>query len=77
MKKVCEKTKNNYYKINILVDTYGKKHILDYSFLLKNLHDSFVAKKLLKKIKFRRCKILADKGYLNYDFIENSENKTK
>lgn len=68
-----EKVKNNYHKLDIVVDTYGKKQILDYSFLLKNRHDSFVAKKLLKKIKFRRCKILADKGYPNYDFIDTTK----
>jgi len=70
-----EEIKNSYHKLDILVDTYGKKQIIDYSFLLKNRHDSLVAKKLLKKIKFRRCKILADKGYPNYDFIEMSKIK--
>ena len=70
-----EKIKSSYHKLDIIVDTYGKKQIIDYSFLLKNRHDSFVAKKLLKKIKFRKCKILADKGYPNYDFIEFSKTK--
>src|SRR3989344_3250520 len=51
------------------------KQIFNHSFLLKNRHDSFVAKRLLKKIKLRRCKILADKGYPNYDFIEMSKTK--
>ena len=73
LKELGEKIKNNYHKLDILVDVYGKKQILDYSFLLKNRHDSFVAKKLLKKIKFKKCKILADKGYPNYDFIELSK----
>jgi len=70
-----EKIKNSYHKLDIIVDTYGKKQILDYSFLLKNRHDSFVAKKLLKKIKFQKCKILADKGYPNYNFIETAKIK--
>jgi len=70
-----EKIKNNYHKLDILVDTYGKKQIIDYSFLLKNRHDSFVGKKLLKRIKFRKCKILADKGYPDYDFIEDMKKK--
>jgi len=70
-----KKIKNNYHKLDIIVDTYGKKQILDYSFLLKNRHDSFVAKKLLKKVKFEKCKILADKGYSDYDFIEMSKTK--
>ncbi|MDP2672596.1 MAG: transposase, partial [Nanoarchaeota archaeon] len=70
-----KETKNNYHKLDIIVDVYRKKQIIDYSFLLKNRHDSFVAKKLLKKIKFKKCKILADKGYPNYDFIEFSKIK--
>ena len=69
------KTKSSYHKLDILVDVYGKKQILDYSFLLKNRHDSFVAKKLLKKVKFKKVKILADKGYPNYDFIDLSKTK--
>ncbi|MFQ5531791.1 MAG: transposase [Candidatus Nanoarchaeia archaeon] len=63
-------TKDGYNKLDIIVDTFGKKQILDYSFLLKNRNDSFVAKKLLKKIKFIRCKILADKGYPDYVFMD-------
>lgn len=70
-----EKIKNNYHKLDIVVDTYNKKQIIDYSFLLKNRHDSFVAKKILKRIKFTRCKILGDKGYQNYDFIDLSKVK--
>jgi len=75
LKDFGEKIKNSYHKLDIIVDVYGKKQILDYSFLLKNRHDSLVAKKLLKKIKFKRCKILADKGYPNYDFIETAKTK--
>lgn len=75
LKELGEKVKSSYHKLDIIVNTFGKKQIIDYSFLLKNRHDSFVAKKLLKKIKFRRCKILADKGYPNYDFIETSKTK--
>ena len=67
--------KRNYNKLDIIVDTYGKKQIIDYYFLLKNRHDSFVAKKLLKKIKFKKCKILADKGYPKYDFIDEMKKK--
>lgn len=75
LKELGKKLKSNYHKLDIIVDVYGKKQILDYSFLLKNRHDSFVAKKLLKKIKFKRCKILADKGYPNYDFIEECKGR--
>jgi len=73
LKDFGKKTKNSYHKLDIIVDVYGKKQILMHSFLLKNRHDSFVAKKILKKIKFKRCKILADKGYPNYDFIETAK----
>lgn len=75
LKELGEKVKNNYHKLDIIVDTYGKKQILDYSFLLKNRHDSFVAGKLLKKTKLRKVKILADKGYPNYDFIYDMKKK--
>jgi hypothetical protein len=75
LKQFGKKIKNNYHKLDILVDTYGKKQIIIHSFLLKNRHDSFVAKKILRKIKFKRCKILADKGYPNYDFIETAKRK--
>jgi len=75
LKELGEEIKNSYHKLDIIVDVYGKKQILDYSFLLKNRHDSFVAKKLLKKIKFTRCRILADKGYPNYEFIDLSKTK--
>jgi hypothetical protein len=75
LKELGEKVKSSYHKLDIIVDVYGKKQILDYSFLLKNRHDSFVAKKLLKKIKFKRCRILADKGYPNYDFIEKCKER--
>ena len=70
-----EKIKNSHHKLDIIVDVYGKKQIINYSFLLKNRHDSFVAKKLLKKIKFKNCKILADKGYPDYNFIETAKRK--
>ena len=75
LKELGEEVKNSYHKLDIIVDVYGKKQILDYSFRLKNRHDSFVAKKLLKKIKFKQCKILGDKGYPNYDFIETAKTK--
>lgn len=75
LKELGKEVKNSYHKLDIIVDVYGKKQILDYSFLLKNRHDSFVANKLLKKVKFKGCKILADKGYPNYNFIEMLKTK--
>lgn len=64
------KTNRPYHKLDILVDTNNKKQIIEYSFLLKNRNDSFVAKKILKKIRFNRCKILGDKGYPDYQFMD-------
>ena len=75
LKDFKQKTKRGYHKLDVIVDTKGKKHILDYSFLLKNRNDSFVAKKLLKKIKFTRCKILADKGYPDYAFMDTAKER--
>jgi len=69
------KTNRPYNKLDIVVDTDGKKHIIDYSFLLKNRNDSFVGKKLMKKFKFKRVKIVADKGYPDYKFIEMAKGK--
>lgn len=69
------KTNRPYNKLDIIVDTNGRKHIIDYSFLLKNRNDSFVGKKLMKKFKFKRCKIVADKGYPDYKFIEMAKER--
>jgi|GEM_PF-2103698 len=64
------KTSRPYNKLDIIADTNKKKHIINYSFLLKNRNDSFVGKKLIKKFKFKRVKIVADKGYPDYKFME-------
>jgi hypothetical protein len=69
------KTNRPYNKLDIIVDTNEKKHILDYSFLLKNRNDSFVGKKLMKKFKFNRVKIVADKGYPDYKFMEMAKER--
>ncbi|MFQ5531480.1 MAG: transposase [Candidatus Nanoarchaeia archaeon] len=75
LKDFGQRTSNSYHKLDILVDTYRKKQIINYSFLIKNRQDSFVGKKLLKQIKFKRCKILADKGYPDYDFADTAKLK--
>ena len=75
LKQFGRRIKNSYHKLDIIVDVYGKKQIIDYSFLLKSRHDSYVGKKLLKKVKFERCKMLADKGYPDYEFIEQAKLK--
>lgn len=75
LKDFKKKIKRPYNKLDIIVDTYGKKQIIDYYFLLKNRNDNFVAEKLLKRTKLRKCKILADKGYPKYDFIEDMKKK--
>jgi len=64
------KSNKPYHKLDLIVDTNGKKHILDYSFLLKNRSDTHVGKKLIRKVKFKRCKIVADKGYPDYKYEE-------
>lgn len=64
------KNKRPYHKLDVIVDTFGKKQILEYFFLLKNRSDSFIGKKLVKKIKFKRAKITADKGYPDYAFAD-------
>lgn len=64
------KNKKPYHKLDVIVDTFGKKQILEYSFLLKNRSDSHVGKKLVKRAKFRRSKITADKGYPDYAFAD-------
>ena len=69
------KTNRPYNKLDIIIDTKGKKHIIDYSFLLKNRNDSFVGKKLMKKIKFQRCIIVADKGYPDDKFIQMTKER--
>lgn len=75
LRELGRRIKNSYHKLDIIVDVYGKKQIIDYSFLLKSRHDSYVGKKLLKKVEFRRCKILADKGYPDYEFVEQAKLK--
>lgn len=75
LKELGRRIKNSYHKLDIIVDVYGKKQIIDYSFLLKSRHDSYVGKKLLKKVEFERCKILADKGYPDYEFVEQAKLK--
>lgn len=75
LKDFKKKIKKSYHKLDIIVDTYGKKQIIDYYFLLKNRNDNFVADKLLKRTKLRKCKILADKGYPKYSFIDDMKKK--
>jgi hypothetical protein len=69
------RTNRPYNKLDIVVDTNGKKHIIDYSFLLKNRNDSFVGKKLMKKFKLKRVKIVADKGYPDYAFMDMAKER--
>jgi len=66
------KLKNNrpYHKLDLLVDTNGKKQILEYSFLLKNRSDTYVGKMIVGRIKFKRIKIVGDKGYPDYEYEE-------
>lgn len=64
-----KKQKFNYHKLDIICDVKTNK-ILDFLFLFKQRHDSYVAKKLFKRRKFKLKNkiILADKGYCDYNF---------
>ena len=64
------RTKRPFNKLDVIVDTFGKKHIIDYSFLLKNKSDTYVGKKLIGRTKLRRIKFLGDKGYPDYEYEE-------
>lgn len=64
------KTNRPYNKLDLFVNTDGKKHVLEYSFLLKNRSDTYIGKKIVGKIKFKRIKIVGDKGYPDYKYEE-------
>ena len=69
------RTKRPFNKLDIIVDTLGKKHILDYSFLLKNRSDTYVGKKLIGRSKLKRIKFVGDKGYPDYVYEEIAKAK--
>lgn len=62
------KPKSPWHKLDIIVDVKSKeKWILDFSFLIKQQHDSQVAWQLFKRLKLTNLLVLADKGYYWFD----------
>ena len=53
----------------------GKKKIFDFSFLMKQQHDSPIAKRLFKRLKFKNVVIVADKGYFCFDSFEQVQSQ--
>ena len=70
LKDFGRKPKANYHKLDIIANMKGKKKILDFSFLMKQQHDSPIGKRLLKRFKFRNIIIVADKGYFCFESFE-------
>ena len=75
LKEFGRKPKSNYHKLDIIADMNGKKKIFDFSFLMKQQHDSPIAKRLFKRLKFRNVVIVADKGYFCFDSFEQVQNQ--
>lgn len=69
------KPKSNYHKLDIIADMNGKKKIFDFSFLMKQRHDLPVARRLLKRLKFKNVVIVADKGYFDFNLFIQTEFK--
>ncbi len=67
--------KSPWHKLDIICDVQGSKQIIDFSFLVKNQHDSKVANKLFKRLKVRKSVLVADKGYFSFDHLENLKEK--
>ena len=69
------RTKRPFNKLDAIVDTLGKKHIIDYSFSLRNRSDTYVGKKLIRRTKLSRVKFVGDKGYPDYKYEELAKAK--
>jgi hypothetical protein len=72
------KLNNPWHKLDIIVDVKSKeKWILDFSFLIKQKHDSKVAWRLFNRFKLKNLIVLADKGYYwldLFDFLRRKNN---
>jgi len=75
LKEFGRKPKSNYHKLDIIADMNGKKKIFDFSFLMKQQHDSPIAKRLFKRLKFKNVIIVADKGYFCFDSLKQVESQ--
>ena len=62
------KPKSNYNKLDVICETKTGL-IYDFSYLVKQKHDSYVGKKLIKKFKLKNKIVLADKGYPDTDLV--------
>ena len=58
-----------WHKLDLTIDIKTKL-ILDFSFLIRWRHDIIVAQKIFKRLKYRKVKILADKGYYSYKLFK-------
>ena len=74
-KRIGFEPKSPWHKLDIICDVQGSKQILDYSFLVKNQHDSKVANKIFKRLKLKESVIVADKGYFSFNHLENLNDK--
>lgn len=70
LKEFGRKPKSNYHKLDIIADMNGKMKIYDFSFLMKQRHDIYVAWKLFKRFRFKNVVIVADKGYFDYGLFK-------
>jgi len=75
LKEFGRKPKSNYHKLDIIADMEGKKKIFDFSFLMKQQHDSPIAKRLFKRLKFKNVVIVADKGYFGFKLFKQVQNQ--
>lgn len=70
------KPKSPWHKLDIIVDVKSKeKWILDFSFLIKQQHDSQVAWQLFNRFKLKNLIVLADKGYYWFDLFDLLKSK--
>ena len=67
--------KSPWHKLDIICDVQGSKQIIDFSFLVRNQHDSKVANKIFKRLKIKDSVIVADKGYFSFAHLENLNEK--
>lgn len=74
-KRIKFRSKAPWHKLDIICDTQGSKQILDFSFLIKDRHDSKVAKQLFKRTKLKKSVIVADKGYFKFKHLSDLKEK--
>jgi len=70
LKEFGRKPKSNYHKLDIITDMNVKIKIYNFSFLIKQRHNIYVAWKLLKRFKFKNVVIVVNKDYFNYELFK-------